>query len=81
MRSAQARDFSPGREPEVDGWRQRRPITARKRTIVHLFCAIIIYTIYEVYKDVASSRSPSFLNAKAADDIKRSARGVSVTTS
>ena len=32
-------------------------ITARKSIIVHLVCVIIMYTIYEVYKDVASSRS------------------------
>ena len=52
--------FPRGREPEVDGWQQRRfssEIPARKSTIVHLVCVIIMYTIYEVYKDVASSRS------------------------
>ena len=49
-----------GREPEVDGQRQQRlssEITTRKSTIVHLVCVIIMYTIYNVYKDVASSRS------------------------
>ena len=49
---------------------------------MHLVCVIIMYTIYEVYKDVALSRSsPSFSNAEAAGDVKRSAGGVSVTTS
>ena len=52
--------FPRGREPEVEGWRWRSlssKITARKSAIVHLVCVIIMYTIYEVYKDVASSRS------------------------
>ena len=82
------RDIFPrGRELEVDGhrWRQRlsSEITARKSTIVHLVCVVIMYTIYEVYKDVASLalRTPSFLTAEAAGDTKRSAGGVSVTTS
>ena len=58
LRSAQAQDFF--REPEVEGWRQRRPsseMTVSKSAIVHLVCVIIVYTIYKMYKDVASSRS------------------------
>ena len=54
------RFFPRGREPEVDGqqWcRLSSEITARKSIIVHLVCVIIMYTIYEVYKDAASSRS------------------------
>ena len=51
--------FPRGHEPEVDGqWRRLSSENpARKSTIVHLVCVIIMYTIYEVYKDVASSRS------------------------
>ena len=51
---------SRGREPEVEGWQRRclsSEITARKSTIVHLVCVIIMYTIYKMYKDVALSRS------------------------
>ena len=54
---------------------------------MHLLCVIIMYTIYEMYKDVASValRTPSFLNAKAefvvAADVKRSAGRGSITTS
>ena len=46
---AGARFFPQGREPEVD--RQQHlssEITARKSTIVHLVCVIIMYTIYEM---------------------------------
>ena len=60
LHSAQARDFSRGREPEVDERQRQRlssEITASKSAIVHLVCVIIMYTIYDVYKDVASSRS------------------------
>ena len=32
-------------------------IIASKSVIVHLGCVIIMFTIYEVYKDVASSHS------------------------
>ena len=32
-------------------------ITAKKSAIVHLVCAIIMYTIYDMYQDVALSRS------------------------
>ena len=74
--------FPRGREPEVDGWQQRRfpsEIPARKGTIVHLVCVIIMYTIYEVLH--LALRTPSFSNAEAAGDIKRSVGGVSVTTS
>ena len=52
--------FPWGREPEVGGQRRRRlssEIPARKSAIVPLVCAIIMYTIYEVHKDVALSRS------------------------
>ena len=51
--SAQARDFFPGgvSQKYTDG------ATARKSAIVHLVSVIIMYTIYEAYKDVASSRS------------------------
>ena len=41
-------------------WRRRRlssEITTSKSAIVHLVCVIIMYTIYEMYKDVASPRS------------------------
>ena len=34
-----------------------RSISARKSAIVHLVYVIIMYTTYEMYKDVASSRS------------------------
>ena len=58
---ASARFFPQGHEPEVEGRQRRRrlssEITARKSAIVHLVCVIIMYTIYEMYKDVASSRS------------------------
>ena len=33
--------------------------------IAHLVCVIIMYTTYEMYKHVASSHSPSLLNADA----------------
>ena len=52
--------FSQDRELEVEGWRRRRlssKIAASKSTTVHLVCVIIIYTTYEMYKDVASPRS------------------------
>ena len=51
--------FPQGCEPEVDGQRRRlsSEITVRKSAIVHLVCVIIMYTIYEMYKDVASPRS------------------------
>ena len=51
--------FPRGHELEVDGQRQRlsSEITARKSAIVHLVCVIIMYTIYEMYKDIALSRS------------------------
>ena len=51
--------FPRGHEPEVEGRRQclSSEITASKSTIVHLVCMIIMYTIYEMYKDIASSRS------------------------
>ena len=45
---------------QEDGWRRQRlcsEITAKKSAIVHLVCVIIMYTIYKMYKDVASSRS------------------------
>ena len=82
--SAQARDFSPG--PWVGSRRTAALATflqnhCKKERHCAPVCVIIMYTIYEVYKDVASSRTASFLNAEAAGDVKRSARGVSVTTS
>ena len=48
--------FPRDHEPEVDGRQQHlsSEIAARKSTIVHLVSLIIMYTIYEVYKDVAS---------------------------
>ena len=50
--------FLWGREPEVEGrWRLSSEITTGKSTIVHLVCVIIMFTIYEVYKDAASSGS------------------------
>ena len=55
-----SRFISWGREPEVEGrWRQHlsSEITTSKSTIVHLVCVIIMYSIYEMYKDVTSSRS------------------------
>ena len=45
------------REPEGEGRRWRclySEITASKSAIVHLVCVIIMYTIYEMYKYVAS---------------------------
>ena len=56
---AGSRYFSQGREVDVEGWWQclSFEITASKSTIVHLVCVIIMYTIYEMYKDVASSCS------------------------
>lgn len=42
---------------------------------MHLVCVIIMYTIYEMYKDVASS------HLVVAGGVKRSAGGGSVTTS
>ena len=50
--------FPRGHEPEVDGQqRLSSEITTRKSTTVHLVCVIIMYTIYKMYKDVASPRS------------------------
>ena len=45
-------------EPEIEGrrWRLSSEITASKSATVHLVCVIIMYTIYEMYKDVASPR-------------------------
>ena len=62
-----SRFFSQGREPEVEGqrWRLSSEITASKSAIVHLVCVIIMYIIYEMYKDEASLCTPSFLNAEA----------------
>ena len=60
LRYAQARNFIYlGREPEVEGRRRwlSSEITTSKSAIVHLVCVIIMYTIYEMYKDVASPRS------------------------
>ena len=61
-------------------------ITASKSAIVHLVCVIIMHTIYEVYKDVASSCS-SYAHLSrtprqfvVAGDVKRSAGGGSITT-
>ena len=57
---AGTRFFPWGREPGVDGRRRRdlsSKITARKSAIVRLVCVIVMYTIYEMYKDVALSRS------------------------
>ena len=72
--------FPRGREPELDGRRRvtglSSKITTRKGSIVPLVCVIIMYTVFEMYKDVASS----FLNAEAAGDVKRSAGRGSVTT-
>ena len=62
-----ARFLSWGRELEVEGWRRlSSAITARKSAIVHLVRVIIIYIIYEMYKDEASSRSsyPIFLECQ-----------------
>ena len=53
-------DFHVLREPKVEGRQRRRlssEITTRKSVVVHLVCVIIVYTIYEMYIDVASSRS------------------------
>ena len=47
-------------------------ITARKNAIVHPGCVIFI---------LLALRTPSFSKAEAAGDVKRSARGVSVSTS
>ena len=54
-----SRFFSQGCEPEVEGqrWHLSSEITASKNAILHLVCVIIMYTIYEMYKDVASSCS------------------------
>ena len=73
--------FPRGREPEVDGrrrWRLSSEITARKSTIVHLVCVIVMYTIYKVYKDVALSCSSYaiFLECRGSWWRKRSAGGV-----
>ena len=47
-----------GRELEVEGRRWlSSEITASKSAIVHLVCVIIMYTIYEIYKDEVSPRS------------------------
>ena len=47
-----------GREPEVEGRRRlSSEVTTSKSAIVHLVCVIIMYIIYQMYKDVASSRS------------------------
>ena len=57
---AGSRFFSRSCEPEVEGQQLRRlssKITASKSATVHLVCVIIMYTIYEMYKDVASSCS------------------------
>ena len=57
---AGSRFFSRGRESEIEGrWRQHvsSEITASKSAIVHLVCVIIMYTLYGIYKYVASSRS------------------------
>ena len=82
LRSAQARDFFPGREPEVERrWRLSSKITANKSAIVHLVCVMIMYTIYEMYKDVASPCSSYAIFLKCQGDVKRSAGGSSVTTS
>ena len=57
--------------------------SASKSPTVHLVCLIIMYTIYEMYKDLAllALRMVSFSNAEAAGDVKRSARGGSINTS
>ena len=50
--------FSRGCEPEVEGrCCLSSEITASNSAIVHLVCVIIMFTIYKVYKNVASSRS------------------------
>ena len=53
--------FTWADKPKVEGrqrqWWLSSKITASKSAIVHLVCVIIMYTIYEMYKDVASSRS------------------------
>ena len=49
--------LSRGREPEVEGRRLSSQITANKSAIVYLVCVIIMYIIYEMYKDVALYRS------------------------
>ena len=53
------RFFSRGCEPKVEGWRWclSSQTTTSKSTIVHLVCVIIMYTIYKMFKDVASSCS------------------------
>ena len=60
LRSAQTQEFFPGamsrKKKDGDGG-VFPPKLARKSPIVHLVCVIIMYTIYEMYKDVASSRS------------------------
>ena len=50
-------DSDFGREPEIKVGRLSSEITTSKNTIVHLVCVIIMYTIYKMYKDVASPRS------------------------
>ena len=47
---------------------------------MHLVCVIIMYTVYVMYKDVASfsNAEPEFV---VAGDVKRSAGGGGVTTS
>ena len=52
-------ELTRGRELEIEGrrWRLSSEITASKSAIVHLVCVIIMYTIYEMYKDVALSCS------------------------
>ena len=53
------RFFSRDREPEVEGRRRHlsSELITSKSAIVHLVCVIIMYAIYEMYKDVASSCS------------------------
>ena len=74
---AGAKFLSRGCEPEVEGRRRQRlssEITARKSATVHLVCVIIMYTIYEMYKDVASSSHLSQMPRQfgVAGDVKRS---------
>ena len=59
MFCAGARFLSLGRELEVEGLWQRlsSETTIKKSAIVPQVCVIIMYTIYELYKDIASSRS------------------------
>ena len=80
---AGSRFFSQGREPEVEGWQRQclsSEITASKSAIVHLVCVIIMYTIYEMYKDKALSCSNAKAEFVVVGDVKRSARSGSITT-